>query len=110
MANNRCTYQQVTNVSINKEHLLRIAADEELSKKDYRVLLCLFTELDGWTQNPKKFTKDPLNFKKIDIKAISEVLNLEKKEIKKCIMNLIEADIIECGDSDTIKNGYRFVF
>lgn len=110
MANNRCTYQQVTNVSINKDSLLNIAADYELSKKDYKVLLCLFTELDGWAPSTTRYTKDPLNFKKIDIKAISQVLGIDKKEIKKSVRNLIEAEIIECGDSDTVKDGYRFTF
>ena len=110
MANNRCTYQQVTNVSINKDSLLEIAADLELTKKDYEVLLCLFTELDGWAPSSSRYTKDPLNFKKIDVKAISEVLDLDKQELKKSIRNLIEAGIIECGDSETIKDGYRFTF
>lgn len=110
MANNRCTYQQVTNVSINKDSLLNIASDDMLSKKDYKVLLCLFTELDGWAPSVTRYTKDPLNFKKIDIKAISQVLGIDKKEIKKSIRTLIEARIIECGDSDTLKDGYRFTF
>ncbi len=110
MANNKYTYQQVTNVSINKDMLLNIACDFTLSKKDYKVLLCLFTELEGWSPNPQRTTKDPLNFKKIDIKAISEWLDLDKKEIKKSIRHLEKCSIIERGDSDTIRDGYRFTF
>lgn len=110
MANNRFTYQQVTNVSINKSKLLDIASDQELGKKDYKVLLVLFTELNGWRMNPNYFTEDPLNYKKIDTKKIADILCMTNKEVKKCIKNLIYADIIECGSSDTIKNGYRFTF
>ena len=94
----------------NKDSLLNIASDDMLSKKAYKVLLCLFTELDGWAPSVTRYTKDPLNFKKIDIKAISRVLGIDKKEIKKSVRNLIESGIIECGDSDTIKDGYRFTF
>lgn len=110
MANNKYVYQQTTNVSINKEKLLEIASNQALNKKDYRVLLCLFTELNGWSANPTPRTKDPLNYKKIDISKIADVLNLKKKEVKDCIRTLIEAEIIEEGDSETIKSGYRFLF
>lgn len=110
MANNIHTYQQVRNVSINKEKLLQIASNEAISKKDFRVLLCLFTQLDGWAPNAKKITNDPLNYKKIDVKAIASAINLDKKEVKKAINNLMDALIIEQGDSDTLKNGYRFTF
>jgi len=110
MANNRYVYQQTTNVSINKNKLLDIASNQALSKKDYRVLLCLFTELNGWSADPLPRAKDPLNYKKIDISKIADVLNLKKKEIKECISTLIEAEIIEEGDSETIQNGYRFLF
>lgn len=110
MANNRCTYQQVTNVSIPKNKLLEVAANPYFSKKDYRVLLCLFTELDGWAPSPKRETKDPKNFKKIDIKSIASKLNISKKDVKKSLKNLMDSNIIEDGSSDTISNGYRFQF
>ncbi len=110
MANNRCTYQQVTNVSINKEALLQIASSDQVTKKDYKVLLVLFCQLNGWCEPITKGTKDPKNFSLIDTKAISKTTGLSKKEVKKCIDNLEEFNIIEKGNSDTIKNGYRFTF
>lgn len=111
MANNRNVYQQLTNVSINKKQLIEISKNIALSKKDLRVLLILFTELNGWSE-PKngKEIKDPFNFKKIDIESIAETLDLKKKEVKECIRNLMDAGLIEPGDNDTVKNGYRFTF
>lgn len=112
MANTRGTSQQMSNVSINKNKLIEIAGNEALSKKDLRVLLCLFTELEGYKRPEKerRDTKDPLNYKKIDARTIAEILNISKKEVKKSIENLIEADLLEPGDSGTVKNGYRFQF
>lgn len=109
MANNRCTYQQVSNVSIPKVNLLEIARNEELSKKDFRVLLCLFTELDGWKPGVYN-TKDPQNYKKIDIKTIAYSLCMNKKDVRHAIEKLLDCDIIEEGYSDTVSNGYRFCF
>ena len=112
MANSRATSQQLNNVSINKSKLIEIAGNSVLSKKDLRVLLCLFTELEGYV--PPKIerhdTKDPLNYTKIDVKSISEIVGITKKEVKKCIENLIDAELLDPGDSETIKNGYRFMF
>ena len=112
MANNRATYQQVHNVSINKEKLAELASDNTLSKKDFKVLLLLFTQLDGY-RTPfgyERSTNDPLNFSIIDIKTISETLNMSKKTVKKCIDNIHYEGYIEKGSNDTISNGYRFTF
>lgn len=108
MANNRCTYQQIENVSINKKSLADIAVFGSLSKSDYRVLLILFTELNGW--KPSSRSADPLNFKKIDKESISITLGMTKKDVKKSIDRLIEQDLLEQGSSDTVEKGYRFTF
>ena len=110
MANNKFTYQQVTNVSINKNKLVEIATNYHLSENDLRVVIVLFTELNGWRESEKRETKDPLNFKKIDLETIGDILDMKKKDVKKSIKHLINSDLIEEGDSDTVKNGYRFRF
>ena len=109
MANQRNTYQQVKNVSINRERLIEIAALKCLSKNDLRVLLLLFSQLNGYSE-PATNCKDPLNYKKIDKKAMSKVLDMSTKDIKKSIKNLEYEYLIEKGSSDTIRNGYRFTF
>lgn len=111
MANNRNTYQQVHNVSINREKLSEIAADDSLSKKDLRVLIALFTTLDGYSL-PLNMDrqKDPLNFKKIDRKKIAKLLDLDKSDVDKSIDNLNINGYIEEGSNDTIKHGWRFTF
>ena len=112
MANNRNTYQQVHNVSINKEKLIDISTNLDLSKKDLRVLFLLFTQLEGYSI-PKTYHKDhvdPMNFKKIDEEAISEVLCMSKKSVKKSIANLYNEGYIEEGSNETISHGYRFTF
>lgn len=110
MANNRNAYQQTYNVSIPKKALLEIAQNDELKKKDLQVLLVLFTQLNGWTPTKSGRGEDPLNFKKIDIKSIADTLNLDKKDVKKSISKLVGEFLLEPGDSDTVKNGYRFSF
>jgi predicted transcriptional regulator len=54
--------------------------------------------------------KDPMNFKKIDIDRMADLLNLSKKDIKKSIKKFDEDGLIEHGNTDTIKDGYRFTF
>ena len=112
MANNRSTYQQVHNVSINKDSIARIAKNRDMSKKDYKVLLLLFTQLDGYKIpfNNEKATKDPLNFTKIDVKSISSTLGMSKKEVKKCIDKIHDEGYIEKGSNRMVSNGYRFTF
>ena len=110
MANNKFTYQQVSNVSINKSKLLDIATNYNFNSKDLRVVLALFTELSGWGDSYTRRKEDPLNFKKIDFDTMADILDMTKKEFKKSIKHLINEGIIEEGDSDTITKGYRFTF
>lgn len=110
MANNKFTYQQVSNVSINKTKLLDIATNLDFNERDLRVVLTLFTELSGWGDSGVRGKVDPLNFKRIDSEAMSDVLGIKKKEFKKSLKRLIEYGIIEEGESDTVSKGYRFTF
>lgn len=110
MANNNAVYQQMTNVSIPRDRLLWLAADDDMNKKSYKVMLCLFAQLDGYNKVTQRRTKDPLNFKMIDFKAISTTIGISKKEVKDIVSDLIEAEYIEMGSSDTINEGYRFTF
>lgn len=112
MANNKSTYQQVHNVSINKEKLAELASNPSLSKKDYKVLLLLFTQLDGYrmpTAN-ERARKDPLNFSIVDIEKIASCLDMSKKAVKKCIENIYFEGYLEEGSNTTIRDGYRFTF
>lgn len=110
MANNRNVYQQGHTVSIPRVNLLDVAGNDMLGKKDLRVLLVLFTQLDGWSAPKSGTFKDPDNFKKIDVDAIADKLDMKKKEVKTCIKNLEDMFLIESGSSETITNGYRFTF
>lgn len=112
MANNRNTYQQEHTVSIKREKLIEMAVDPVLSKKDLKVLIMLLSQLDGYsmpkTNNPN--FKDPLNFKKIDVRKIASTLEMDNKTVKKSIRKLHNEWYIEEGSNDTIKKGYRLTF
>lgn len=115
MSQNRFVYNQVYTVSVPKKELTELACNKDLSKKDLRVCLLLFTKLDGYKIGDKVTLgdgrlKDPMNYNRIDIESIAETLGLKKKEVKASIETLIEQGIIEEGSTTTIKNGYRFTF
>ena len=57
LSNHNATYQQRNTVSINRDKLVEIAINPNLTKKDLRVLVLLLTQLDGFTQ-PKVLRKD----------------------------------------------------
>lgn len=108
MANNNYTYQQTKTVSIPKKKLVDIASTYNFGKLEFRVLLVLFSELDGWDTYSK--TKDPKNFRKIDVESIAHTLDTKEKKVGEAIKALEEAGIIERGKTDTIRKGYRFTF
>lgn len=111
MANHRCTYQQVTNVSINKSKIIEIATNFGLSEIDLRVLLLLFTELNGWSDiNTSSRTVDPENYTKVDVKTIADTLGYKKKKVKNAMDNLISAGLLEQGSNDRVQDGWRFTF
>lgn len=113
MANNRFVYQQQTNVSIPRKGLLYLAEAPDLKQNDYRVLLALFSTLDGWDDTAstrRSKTEDPLNFRIVKASQIGDLTGLSKKEVKFSISRLLQHGIIERGSNDTIKDGYRFTF
>lgn len=110
MASQKFTSQQITKVSLNKSKLIDLAGDITLDEKDYRVIIFLMTELEGWALNPNYVTDDPKNFKKIDIKKIARVTGMKKKDVKCSLDNLMRAGFIDEGVSDTVSKGYRFTF
>ena len=113
MANNRNTYQQTYTTSFPKKELLEhVVYNKELGKKDYRVFLMLLTVLDGYSEpkGNRSANPDPENYKKVDIEQIADMLEMDKSDIKKSIKLLLNEGIIEKGDTDNMKNGYRFTF
>lgn len=111
MANNRNVYQQLKTVSIPKESLMDISLNFDLGETDFRVLLILFTELNGWSRSETaRETPDPLNYNKIDPSAIANTLGIKKKQVKKAIERLCKNNLIEEGSSDKVSSGYRFTF
>lgn len=111
MAANRCTYQQTYNVSIPKGELMAyVILNDDLGKKDLRVILYLFTVLDGWRESRTGRAHDPENYKKINTGNIAKDLGYSKGDIKKVIKKLIEYGIIEEGDANGVNDGLRFTF
>lgn len=114
MANQGYVYQQSHTVSIPREGLIKVAKSSILNLDDYRVLIMLFTQLDGYyctydSLNNNKY-HDPKNFKKIDVEQIAKTLDMKKKDVKKSIHRLYDLYLIDSGDSDTVSDGYRFTF
>lgn len=115
MSQHNATYQQQHTVSIRRQKLLDVALLKDLDETDYRVFLILLTQLDGFKLPLPGDTncttyKDPLNFKKIDVEQIANTLGIKKKEVKKSLELLYNLYLIEKGDNETVKNGYRFTF
>lgn len=112
MSNHNATYQQKTTVSINRDKLVELAVNPNLTKKDLKVMILLLTQLDGYVP-PKVLRKDfndPLNFKKIQYKRIAKTLNIEKRDVIDSVTNLWNEGYLEQGSNDTIEKGYRFTF
>lgn len=111
MANVKAVYQQINTVSVQRIAIIDIASDEDLSCKDYKVLLMLLSQLEGYSRPVNyKEENDPLNFKRINPESIADALRIKKKDVKKSIQWLLELGYIEMGSNETIKNGYRFTF
>lgn len=111
MANNRNVYQQLYTVSVPKNELLDyIVYNQELNKKDYKIILMLLTELNGYSVSSNSKSDDPKNFTKIDTEQISSKLCIKESIVKKSIKKLIKEGIIEKGSTTNMKNGYRFTF
>lgn len=112
MANNRCTYQQQYNVSIPRIMIAEIASNDRLSKKDLRVILMLFTHLDGYSEpmSARANCPDPENYKRIDVENIADTLCMKKKDVKDSIKRIEKEGYIEKGSNNSVKGGYRFTF
>ena len=121
MANITATHQQINTFSINRESFLdTVVKNENLSENDLRVLCFLLTQLDGFKYEKvshmkdgserRSWNNDPKNYKNIDIKKIAKILNISKKEAKHSVKNLLREYIIEKGSSNSITDGYRFLF
>lgn len=105
----RNVYQSTFTVSIPKQKLVDIASDDGLDEQDFRVLFILLTILNGWSES-KTNKKDPENYTKISAKMISDTIGIGKKKVSKSIEKLVEYGLIEPGDSDSVKDGFRFTF
>lgn len=93
------TWQNQKTVSYNRHDWMNcVVRNEELTKKELRVLLHLFTHLDH------------KNFKEISPKQIGKDLNIDKDDVKDAIQTLIRMEIIEQGSSPSVKNGYKTTF
>ena len=110
MANSRNVYQQKTTVSIPKDGLLNnVIYNTNLGKKDLRIFIFLLTQLDGYSEPDNRNYPDPKNFKAVSTKKIANTLDMSKKDVEKCIENLINEGILETGHSNAA-HGLRFTF
>lgn len=93
------TFQYKEIISINRENFLNtVVRNENLSKKELRVLMHLLTHLDSI--NPKDISK----------RQIALDLNLTKPEVSDAIDTLISEGIIAIDSSASVSNGYRLLF
>ena len=93
------TFQYKQTISINRENFMKkIVLNNELSKKDLRLILHLLTHLDAI--NPKDISK----------KQIAEDLDMSKKDVNNSIDNLIDYGIIDTSSSGSVRNGYILLF
>lgn len=100
---------------INENFTTRLLMNDNLSKKDLRVCLFLFTKISGYMVKDDvsivdKRLKDFKNFQYIDVEAIADTLDMKKKEVRKAIEHLNEEGVLESGTSETVRKGYRFTF
>ena len=111
MADTISTNQMQTKVSVNKKKLLQIAYMEDLSKTDYKVFLALLSQLSGFSaRKTNGLAKDPANFTNISISAISSKIDVKKSKVLDSVNKLEDLGIIEVGNGDTVRDGYRFTF
>ena len=114
MAERTDVFQWKHTISIPRESFMKkVVTNESVYANDLRVLIFLLTELDGWnaTRGYKKSeSQDPLNYKAVNIKRIAKTLNMDKKDVKSSLKNLVYEGILEKGDSRSVEDGYRFTF
>ena len=93
------TFQYKEVISINRENFLEVVVrNENLSKKEMRVLMHLMTHLDSL--NPKEISK----------KQIATDLNMKKDDVSDAIDALMCEGIIVICSSASVLNGYKLLF
>ena len=93
------TFQYKTTISVNRERFIDVVVrNNELKKKDYRVLLHLMTHLDSMT------------YKEISKKNIADILEMSKSDVNEALENLMIQGIIERGSSASVNGGYCLLF
>ena len=115
MAAKKQVVQNQESISLYRESFYRrVVLNKGIELLEYRVLMLLMTELDGFADwerlmSPRPYN-DPRNFRKISKGAIANSLGIEKSEVKKALSGLIEKHLVEKGSSSTCTNGYRLTF
>lgn len=94
--NGHITY--ATKFSTDVEQFQSIAENENLNKNDLRVFLFLCCRLNS------KY------YHKIDKSQMSDTLNIPKKKLEDSLDTLCDEGILEKGNDDHAKNGYKFIY
>ena len=106
--------QYKENVHIPKESFRYIIMNNNLSKKELRVMCYLLTTLNGYNSLRRLGTSrendDPRNYTKVDISVLARELEYSKEEVKDTLESLCDRGILEKGSSAVCKKGYRFGF
>lgn len=109
MANTLDVYQAKSVFSVYRDTFMtKVVMNEELTKKDLRVLNLLLTKLPGFLFRPNR--DDPEIYETIHVKTVADTLNLRKKDVEESIEHLFDLGLIEKGSNRTVKNGWRFTF
>ena len=102
------------NVHIPKDEFRHIITQVDLNKSELRVMCYLMTIIEGYNKSRRMGSSgkyvDPKNFTKVDAKLLAKELGYEKSKVKEALDSLFEKGILEKGDSQLCKNGYRFTF
>jgi hypothetical protein len=86
-----------TVVSIDIGSMELLSRTEDLTKKDYRVLLFLMARLDS------------MNYTRLDKKQMADTLDISKDDINRSLCNLANAFILIEGSDAHVKKGYKFL-
>lgn len=93
------TRQCLATMSINRDRFMDVVVrNDNLSRKDLRVILHLMSFLDS------------VDFKRVHAKNIAGDLRLKKKDVEESIQNLLYEGIIDEGSTASVKNGLRLKF
>ena len=99
---------------VPREAFRTMLITEDLSKTDLRIFCYLMTSINGFNKLRRMGTSrefdDPCNYTKVHISVIAKELGYSEKKVKKSIQNLLDRQLIEKGNSPSVKGGYRFTF